>query len=110
MGNALRSRHWRSNLSCRTRLWHGISHWKQWHITTKLNKENGLKAEPTTYEANPQLNTQQGVNLETVYRSLLRIVARLDEMQYTEDMLRQTTEVKLDDLADPASAANTSQG
>ncbi len=69
-----------------------------------------MKAEPTTHEANPQLNTQQGVNLETVYRSLLRIIARLDEKQYTEDVLRQTTEVVLDDLADPASAVNTSQG
>jgi len=45
-----------------------------------------------------------------VYRSLLRIIARLDEKQYTQDMLRQTTEVVLDDLADPASAVNTSQG
>ena len=69
-----------------------------------------MKAEPTTHEANPQLNTQQGVNLETVYRSLLRIIARLDEKQYTEDVLRKTTEVVLDDLADPASDVNTSQG
>jgi hypothetical protein len=69
-----------------------------------------LKAESTTHEANPQLNTQQGVNLETVYRSLLRIIARLDEKQYTQGMLRQTTEQELDDLADPASGANTSQG
>lgn len=57
-----------------------------------------------------QLNIQQGVNLETVYRSLLRIIARLDETQYTQDMLRQTTEVVLDDLADPASERSTSQG
>jgi hypothetical protein len=49
-------------------------------------------------------------NLETVYRSLLNIVARLDETQYTQAMLRQTTEQELDDLADPASDANTSQG
>jgi len=69
-----------------------------------------LKAEPTTHEANLQLNNQPGVHLETVYRSLLRIIARLDEKRYTEGVLRQTTEVELDDLADPASAANTSQG
>jgi hypothetical protein len=50
------------------------------------------------------------VNLETVYRSLLRIIARLDEKQYTQGMLRQTTERELDDLADPASGMNTSQG
>jgi hypothetical protein len=71
-----------------------------------------LKAEPTSHEATPQLNTQQGMNLESVYRSLLRIVARLDENEYTEgnSLLRQTTEVVLDDLADPASDVGTSQG
>ena len=69
-----------------------------------------MEAEPTSHETNPQLNKQQGVNLETVYRSLLSIIARLDEKQYTEGVLRQTTEVELDDLADPASAVNTSQG
>jgi hypothetical protein len=69
-----------------------------------------LKAEPIAHEATPQLNKQQGVNLETVYRSLLRIIARLDEKQYTEAVLRQTTERELDDLADPASERSTSQG
>lgn len=81
-----------------------------------------MKAEPTTNEPTSQLNKQQGVNLEMVYRSLLRIASHLDisqssedvaheaEKQYTQGMLRQTTERELDDLADPASAANTSQG
>ena len=52
------------------------------------------------------------MNLESVYRSLLRIVARLDENEYTESnsLLRQTTEVVLDDLADPAGDYDTSQG
>jgi len=81
-----------------------------------------LKAEPTTKEPTSQLNREQGVNLEMVYRSLLRIASHLDisassgdvaheaGKQYTQGMLRQTTEQELDDLADPASAANTSQG
>ena len=71
-----------------------------------------MKAEPTPHEATPQLNSEQGMNLENVYRSLLRIVARLDENEYTEgnSLLRQTTEVVLDDLADPAGAVDTSQG
>lgn len=53
-----------------------------------------------------------GINLLSLYRSMLRIVARLDESEYTEgnSLLRQTTEVVLDDLADPASANDTSQG
>jgi len=71
-----------------------------------------LETEPTANEVNPQLNSEQGMNLESVYRSLLRIVARLDENEYTEcnSLLRQTTEVVLDDLADPASDVDTSQG
>ncbi|KAB2904848.1 MAG: hypothetical protein F9K27_07655 [Anaerolineae bacterium] len=71
-----------------------------------------MKAEPTAHEATPQLNNQQGMNLESVYRSLLRIVARLDENEYTESnsLLRQTEVRKHSDLADPASDVTTSQG
>jgi hypothetical protein len=81
-----------------------------------------LKAEPTTNEPTSQLNREQAVNLEMVYRSLLRIASHLDisqssgdvaheaEKQYTQGMLRQTTERELDDLANPASGVNTSQG
>jgi hypothetical protein len=66
----------------------------------------------------PHTNETDGINLVSVYRSMLRIVslldskvARPDESEYTEDnLLRQTTEVVLDDLADPASADDTSQG
>ena len=51
------------------------------------------------------------MNLESVYRSLLRIVARLDENEYTESnsLLRQTEVVEHFDLADPASDSDTSQ-
>jgi hypothetical protein len=71
-----------------------------------------LKAEPTSHEATPQLNTEQGMNLVSVYRSLLRIVARLDENEYTEgnSLLRQTEVVEHSNLADPASDRDTSQG
>ncbi len=52
------------------------------------------------------------MNLESVYRSLLRIVARLDESEYTEgnSLLRQTEVYHHSDLADPASDVSTSQG
>lgn len=50
------------------------------------------------------------MNLEMGYRSLLRIIARLDEKQYTEGMLRQTEVYHHPDLADPASVVTTSQG
>jgi hypothetical protein len=60
----------------------------------------------------PHTPETNGINLLSVYRSMLRIVARLDESEYTEcnSLLRQTTEVVLDDLADPASDVSTSQG
>ena len=45
-----------------------------------------LKAE--SREQDDQLNSQPGVNLETIYRSLLKIVARWGETPYTEDRLR----------------------
>lgn len=53
-----------------------------------------------------------GINLLGVYRSLLRIVARLDETGYTQSnpLLRQTEVVEHSDLADPASAYDTSPG
>ena len=64
-----------------------------------------MKAE--TREQDDQLNSQPGVNLKTVYRSLLKIVAQIGETAYTDSMLRQTAEVELDDPADPASEADT---
>lgn len=53
-----------------------------------------------------------GINLLGVYRSLLRIVARLAENEYTEESssLRQTEVRQHSDLADPASEERTSQG
>ncbi|MCK6579759.1 MAG: hypothetical protein L6Q98_16830 [Anaerolineae bacterium] len=53
-----------------------------------------------------------GINLLSVYRSMLRIVARLGESEYTEDnsLLRQTEVYHHSDLADPASAEDTVQG
>jgi len=61
-------------------------------------------------ETKTQTKSEQRVNLEMVYRSLLKIVARFEESTYTDTQLRQTTEVELDDLADPASEKDTSQG
>lgn len=53
-----------------------------------------------------------GINLLGVYRSMLRIVARLDETGYTQSnpLLRQTEVVEHSDLADPASGNDTSPG
>lgn len=60
-----------------------------------------------------QLNT--GTNLLDVSRTLLRIVAHLSETQYSEatstELSEQQAEVRQhNDLPDPASGRNTSQG
>ena len=69
-----------------------------------------LSLKVKTQEQNEQLNTRSGIDLKSVCRSLLKIVARLEGNEYTEGMLRQTAEDELDDLANPAGAGNTSQG
>ncbi len=54
-------------------------------------------------------------NLLDVSRTLLRIVAQLSKTEYSENksngpIRRQAAESQLDDLPDPASASDTSQG
>ncbi len=60
----------------------------------------------------PHTTENDGINLLSVYRSMLRIVAQLDESEYTENnsLLRQTEVMEHSDLADPASDEDTSQG
>jgi len=60
----------------------------------------------------PHTPETDGINLLSVYRSMLRIVARLGENEYTEgnSLLRQTEVVEHSNLADPASDVSTSQG
>jgi hypothetical protein len=60
----------------------------------------------------PNIAETDGINLVSVYRSLLRIVARLGENEYTEgnSLLRQTEVVEHFNLADPASEGSTPQG
>jgi len=60
-----------------------------------------------------QLHTESdSINLLSVYRSMLRIVARLGESEYTESnsLLRQTEVVEHSNLANPAGAEDTVQG
>ncbi|HEX2623353.1 MAG TPA: hypothetical protein VHL11_24500 [Phototrophicaceae bacterium] len=60
----------------------------------------------------PHIPEKDGINLLSVYRSMLRIVARLEESEYTESnsLLRQTEVYHHPDLADPASDEVTLQG
>lgn len=51
-----------------------------------------------------------GIDEVAICRTLLRIVASLEESTYTENQLRQTEVVVHPNLADPASEDDTSQG
>ena len=67
-----------------------------------------MKAEPKT-----RTPPHDGINKEALYRSLLEIVAYLDETQYTEGSSfidRRAEVVEHFDPADPASDSDTSQG
>ena len=50
------------------------------------------------------------IDMVAVYRQIMRIVACLESSPYTDENKRQTDEVELDDLADPASELDTPQG
>ena len=58
---------------------------------------------------------QNDINLENISRILLRIVAQLPKSEYSVSKSngqyrRQVEELELNDLPDPASADDTSQG
>ena len=64
---------------------------------------------------NHEPQTAEGINLENISRTLLRIVARLPKSGYSDDKSngpnrRQAAEYLLDDLPDPASDSGTPQG
>ena len=70
-----------------------------------------LKSEDSLQEKQPN----NGTNLVDVSRTLLRIVARLPKNEYSVSksnghIRRQVEERELNDLPDPASAEDTSQG
>lgn len=62
---------------------------------------------------NQEKQADKGINLETISRILLRIVAQLPKSEYSESIQqyrRQVEERELNDLPDPASDVDTSQG
>jgi hypothetical protein len=59
-------------------------------------------------------DASSGTNLVSLYKTMLRIIDHLDggvatsaKAEYSDDQLRQTAEVELDDPADPASDDDT---
>lgn len=66
---------------------------------------------PERLSGNLTSSDNEGINLLGVYRSMLRIVARLEESQYTESnsFMGQTEVVEDSDLANPARDSRTTQ-
>ncbi|MCC6973636.1 MAG: hypothetical protein IT322_06475 [Anaerolineae bacterium] len=65
-----------------------------------------LEAEQIQAQAQPELQ----VDLVSLYRIVLRVLACLEESDYTEENLRQVEVLEHSDLPDPASGCGTSQG
>lgn|GEM_PF-1587983 len=70
-----------------------------------------MKSEP-----NPLMEgeSNEGTSLVSLYKAMLRIIDQLDDSvapsekhKYTDDKVRQTVELALDDPADPASGNDT---
>jgi hypothetical protein len=61
-----------------------------------------------------QLHTQEHpdrqIDLVAIYRTVLRVVAHLEESDYNGEKLRQVEVLAHDDLPDPASRLHNSQG
>ncbi len=55
-----------------------------------------------------QLPPGEGIDMVAIYRTVLRALVHLEQKDYTED--RQADVRKHDDLPDPASADDSSQG
>lgn len=74
---------------------------------------NSIKQGITLTVQNQEKQAGDDINLENISRILLRIVAQLPKTEYSESIQqyrRQVEEVELNDLPDPASDSNTSQG
>ncbi len=65
---------------------------------------------PDVVQEKAQEQTQHGIDMVSIYRSVLRVVACLEESDYTGQNTRQDDVRQHDDLPDPASRGDRSQG
>lgn len=63
-----------------------------------------------TEQIQAQAQPEPQIDLVSLYRIVLRVLARLEENDYTEENLRQVEVLAHDDLPDPASRVGNSQG
>jgi hypothetical protein len=64
-------------------------------------------------DAGEEYDTEQrerGINMVGIYRTVLRVIAHLEETDYTGQNSRQAEVLKHRDLPDPASSVTNSQG
>ncbi len=65
---------------------------------------------PDAVQEEAQEQSRSGIDMVSVCRAVLRVVARLEESGYTGQNTRQDDVVEHDDLPDPASRDDNSQG
>jgi hypothetical protein len=53
---------------------------------------------------------EEGIDMLEACRAILRVLVHLENAEYTSDQWRQAEVVEHDDLPDPASRGNNSQG
>ncbi len=66
--------------------------------------------EPVEATAEKPTQANHGIDMVSIYRAVLRVVAHLEESDYTGENSRQDEVLKHDDLPDPASRKGNSQG
>jgi hypothetical protein len=66
--------------------------------------------ETITEQLEEPMKPTEGIDLLTAYRTVLRVLARLESQEYTSDCERQDAVWGYDDLPDPASDSGTRQG
>lgn len=69
-----------------------------------------MKPNLETEQIQSQEQPERQIDLVAIYRTVLRVVAHLEESDYNGGNLRQAEVLKHDDLPDPASRVHNSQG
>ena len=77
-----------------------------------MTDDSANKMEADSIHNEQQNNEKDGINWVSVYRTLLRIVAKLEKSEYTDKQLfeHQTEVYQHSDLANPASETDTPPG
>jgi hypothetical protein len=69
-----------------------------------------MRLNPDVIETHDVEQREEGLDMVGIYRTVLRVIAHLEETDYTEQNSRQDEVYHHPDLPDPASSVTNSQG